>query len=154
WDPGSTEGTRLLAHELTHVVQQGGARAHSPASTRGPPLTGTIGSSPESVQRQPTADVGLPSLRTVIPGALPPSLRDCASRGPVVWLREQVTGLLSGLVDRVGRSLPSGALEQLSTDFGSLAERAAVIRTALATGDCEPLFQAITSLQAFASEVA
>jgi hypothetical protein len=29
YDPGSASGQRLLAHELTHVVQQGGAAAGS-----------------------------------------------------------------------------------------------------------------------------
>jgi hypothetical protein len=36
YDPGSTAGKRLLAHELTHVVQQGAARASSVQGQPGP----------------------------------------------------------------------------------------------------------------------
>jgi hypothetical protein len=35
YDPGSTAGKRLLAHELTHVVQQGGAQVQARSETDG-----------------------------------------------------------------------------------------------------------------------
>jgi uncharacterized protein DUF4157 len=65
--PGTTEGQRLLAHELTHVVQQG---AGSPSS-RGDVLQRQPNSADPS---EPAPPVSLPGGVTLFPGPLRPGL--------------------------------------------------------------------------------
>jgi hypothetical protein len=162
WAPGSTEGTRLVAHELAHVVQQGSAPRQSGTSARGPPAAGTISETPASASVQREDGVGgflgavgeMLDPRAWLLDRLPAPVRSIVRRGPVRWLRDQVGGLLRGVVDRVSALLPAGALDQLSTAFDSLVQRASAIMAALASGDCAPLFQAITDLRTFVSDAA
>lgn len=63
YQPGSSEGQRLLAHELTHVVQQGSAVARKPAAGG---HESACGCDTCTVQRQVTSDVG---ARTVQPSS-------------------------------------------------------------------------------------
>lgn len=53
YSPHTTDGKRLLAHELTHTIQQGGAEAHAPiARTPVQPELGITAASSPLLQRQ------------------------------------------------------------------------------------------------------
>jgi len=55
YDPGSAAGRRLLAHELTHVVQQGGGRALLQRETRTPTSGSNTGTPPAGGAAPPAA---------------------------------------------------------------------------------------------------
>jgi hypothetical protein len=137
--PGeSADNPRLMAHELTHVVQQGGAS--------------------RLVQRDETdeaeepgfiARMALDLVRRYAPG-LEPILR----RGPLNWLKDRLAGVFDGLVGTFNRLNPRAALDAMAGLFDALLQRAEPIVTALRSGNCEPLFQAIGELKDFVTEVA
>jgi len=73
-------------------------------------------------------------------------------KGPSEWLKSKLASGFDGLVTRVTASLPPGAVEELTTVFGPLVERAGKIATALGSGDCKPLLQGIEDLKSFVAE--
>jgi outer membrane protein OmpA-like peptidoglycan-associated protein len=70
YQPGCSEGKRLLAHELTHVVQQGGVGS-LPVGREGSRLSGAVQRTNEAVD-SPVADV---IQRAGDPAAIPSTLR-------------------------------------------------------------------------------
>jgi hypothetical protein len=95
------------------------------------------------------ADQGWRVVRRYAP-RLEPILRE----GPINWLRKQLAGAFDGIVGALSRLNPAGALETLSQVFSGLLARAATIIAALASGDCQPLLQAIGELKTFITDVA
>jgi hypothetical protein len=71
--PSTPGGRKLLAHELTHVVQQGAAPAatHSPAEVAGESATGDLRisrvSEPERLQREPKGGKSSPQTKACPP---------------------------------------------------------------------------------------
>ena len=59
--PATSEGERLLAHELTHVVQQGGGRPSRPHTAPVTPSTGGLGDVGEATKYAP-----MPTLDSVV----------------------------------------------------------------------------------------
>jgi Domain of unknown function (DUF4157) len=96
FDPVSTSGRRLLAHELTHVGQQGAASARAPAVQRqekkDDSLIGKaaayIGKGEEAVK---TGFVAV--VRKIAPG-----LADIVEQGPVTYLKGRISGALESWV--------------------------------------------------------
>jgi outer membrane protein OmpA-like peptidoglycan-associated protein len=76
YSPHSTEGKRLLAHELTHVVQQGAASSGN--------ASGPIQRTPNLLQRQPeTAPVETETpVEATSPPSSPPPFGDVTVEGP------------------------------------------------------------------------
>jgi hypothetical protein len=72
-DPGSESGKRLLAHELTHVVQQSGAGEICVGERHGP--VGRRGSAGARVQRVPTYIVAATFLGNGVGGGVNPVMR-------------------------------------------------------------------------------
>jgi phage-related protein len=147
--PESTEGKKLLAHELTHVVQQRGGSEGATAQQKVrriyiPGISEMVDAAGNFL-----ADQGWRIVRSLNP-ALEPILR----RGPFNWLKDQLGAAFNGIVDRINRLNPQAKLEQLTTVFGALVERASVIVGALISGDCGPLFSALNQLKTFVTEVA
>ena len=101
WQPHTAAGSRLLAHELTHVIQQGGQHAASPSAI-GDPATGA--------EREASA------------------LADSTTDGPGTGAAASLPGTAGGpkasrVPDAVRRGLASGARpldERSRTDFGAL----------------------------------
>ncbi|MFL6654912.1 MAG: DUF4157 domain-containing protein [Sulfurifustis sp.] len=135
----SADNPRLMAHELTHVVQQGAAKQ----------ATVQRGEGDEEQEPGWVARQALGLVRRYAP-TLEPILR----RGPINWLRDQFASVFDGLVGTINRLNPGRALDELSSLFQGLIARAEPIVTALRSGDCGPLFQAITDLKNFVTEVA
>lgn len=148
--PESASGRQLLAHELAHVVQARAAQgAPEPALRRDGDddtgfFEGLFNSAGEFI-----ADQGWSLVRRYAPD-LEPILR----RGPINWLRDQLVSAFDGIVGTINRLNPSATLDQLGTVFGGLVERASTIVAALASGNCQPLFDAIGELKTFVTEVA
>jgi len=148
--PESNTGRRLLAHELAHVVQSRAAQgAAEPALRRDADdergfFAGLFDAAGEFL-----AERGWSMVRRFAP-RLEPILR----RGPVNWLRDQLAGAFDGVVGTLNRLDPAGALDGLAAVFGGLVERAGGIVAALASGDCQPLFDAVGQLRGFVTEVA
>ncbi len=135
--PGeSADNPRLMAHELTHVVQQG-------AATR------------RVVQRDETEEPGIVArIALDLVRRYAPTLAEILRRGPLNWLKDRLAGVFDGLVGVFNRLNPRAALDTLAGLFDALIRRAEPIVTALRAGNCEPLFQAIQDLKDFVTEVA
>jgi hypothetical protein len=93
--------------------------------------------------------MALDQVRRYAPG-LEPILR----RGPLNWLKDRLAGVFDGLVGTFNRLNPRAALDVMAELFDALLQRAEPIVTALRSGNCEPLFQAIGELKDFVTEVA
>ncbi|HSV68970.1 MAG TPA: DUF4157 domain-containing protein, partial [Methylibium sp.] len=215
--PGTPEGRGLLAHELTHVLQQrrhgtpaeqpsgvadGGARrvpAGGDAAEReaelnaqrvhgGAPLSaserprepvqrgllgrigGTLGDAAGWVGDRASdaydsaadlagdaaewvgdrlRDAALAIVRRVAPG-LEPLIED----GPIGWLGRKLGGVFESITDTLVALNPLTLVRRLASTFAVLVERAAAIVAALASGDCQPLLNALGELKDFVTETA
>lgn len=170
FQPHSHSGRHLLAHELTHVVQQrkgrgtdrvlrfpdvdvgglidSGLERLGDAADR---VGGAVGDLVDSGGNF-IASKGWSLVRRVAPQAYP-TLRRIANDGPVSWLKEKFSGVFDGLVSRVRQAAPGTALASLSERFSTMLNRAGRILSALTTGDCGPLFQALGELKQFVTDV-
>ncbi len=152
WQPDSPGGQRLLAHELTHVIQQrGGSAGERIQRWYVPFLSEAVDAIGELVDRAGNfiAEQGWKLLRRYAP-ALVPILK----KGPINWLREKLAGAFDGIVGTLRRLNPLSILRSLYQIFDGLFTRAGRIVRALLSGDCEPLFRALGELRAFVTEVA
>lgn len=96
YDPGSAAGRHLLAHELTHVGQQGAASARPPAVQRqekkGDSLLGKAAAYVEKGEEAvKTGFVAV--VRKIAPG-----LADIVEQGPVTYLKGRISGALESWV--------------------------------------------------------
>lgn len=149
YHPENREGKKLLAHELTHVVQQRGgdnATAQSPPVRRLyiPGISELIDAAGNFIVEQ-----GWRLIRRFAP-RLEPILR----QGPFNWLKEQLAAAFNGIIGRINRLNPQGMLNQLINVFGGLVDRASTIISALMSGDCGPLFNSLNQLRTFVTGVA
>jgi len=168
FDPGSPGGKHLLAHELTHVVQQGAAIRKKPEEE-----DEVIQEAPEKVQRGILDDlagaagaawdatggqmvdaagnvltVGADffwSLLSNLAPLLVPILREISAKGILGFLKDKISAALSHIFDGLGNS--GGVLGGLTELFGGLVTKASEIVSALASGDCGPLFAAMNQLK-------
>jgi len=158
YQPESPGGRKLIAHELTHVVQQRGQpptepdRAVRRLSFGDIPgvsaVADFIGDAVDSAGNL-IASKGWGLVRRYAPG-LEPILR----KGPLAWLKDTISSAFDGVVDTLNQLSPGPALDTLTETFSGLLERAGTIMQALMSGNCEPLFNAIGELKSFVVEVA
>jgi hypothetical protein len=211
YDPQSPAGRGLLAHELTHVLQQrrhgsgvmpsvadGGARAvgsGGDAAEREAQLNAqrVQGAQPLTAQQMPTqplqpdllddalgvaGDVGgaiagageaaldaggaaveavgeaVGSTAMALVERVAPELAPIIREGPMHWLRERVAEAFDGLAGRLNALDPSGTLAGMLQLFTALVSRAGAIVAALASGDCQPLLDAVGQLKSFVTDMA
>lgn len=140
YTPGSERGNRLLAHELTHVVQQG---------------NGSSGAAARTVQmawryHQPSDDflqrANLPGwVIDLMPGALGPLARDIDRAGGIF---AYIENLLGGIVNRVFGGLQQGAstVGELISSFTQLFGSVGSLAAAIASGNRESFNQAVNDL--------
>ncbi|MBS0357149.1 MAG: DUF4157 domain-containing protein [Proteobacteria bacterium] len=123
YQPDSAAGRELIAHELTHTIQQGGA-AQTPAQVRRSLLPGVVEHSPPAVQRLGISDAldyfadhanNLPGFRmfTLVLGVNPINMR-AVERTPANLLRAVV------------ELMPGGALITQALDNHGIIDRVAV----------------------------
>ena len=211
FDPQSPAGRGLLAHELTHVLQQrrhgssvqpsvadGGARAvesGGDAAEREAQLNAqrVQGPQPLTAQQMPTqpvqpdllddalgvaGDVGgaiagageaaldaggaaveavgeaVGSTAMALVERVAPELAPIIREGPMAWLRERIAEAFDGLAGRLNAMDPSGTLAGMLQLFTTLVSRAGAIVAALASGDCQPLLDAVGQLKSFVTDMA
>lgn len=161
----SASDVRLMAHEATHVVQQGSGAAATQRVQRqdeGGLLDGLVDgvTGAASAVGSAVAAVGgglldiasgdyWGAIRRVSPG-LEPILR----RGPMNWLRDQLARGFDAVFAVVNRLNPRGALIEMRATFALLVQRALLIARALVSGDCGPLMAAIGELKTFVTDIA
>ncbi|ABI57088.1 eCIS core domain-containing protein [Alkalilimnicola ehrlichii MLHE-1] len=179
--PDSRDGRRLIAHELTHVVQQRSAGVDHQDATAPPVrrswidslrrggrrlvgagidmakgaydrLTGAVGDIFDKAGNF-IASKGMAVVEKLAPN-LAPILQEIIDKGPVGWLKDRVAAVFDRLVEAVTRLTPEGSVERLSELFSGMLERAGAIVEALASGDCGPLFDAIRRLRTLVTDAA
>ena len=145
YQPETHSGRKLIAHELTHVVQQRGPRPDGAVSQ----------TAPASMQR---IDFEIPtSIGDVVNGLLrrfAPEVAPIVEKGPFTWLTEKLGGVFGGVVDAVAALNPGQYVDQLVETFATLVETASEIIGALISGDCQPMMDALNRMKAFIAETA
>ena len=126
--PATTEGSRLLAHELAHTVQQRGATAESPPIAPGSGLEHRrLGGRPRGVERARSrrtrwARPGLALARERGRGASGSPSRKPRSSSPrgrsTRTTRLEEAALLKVAEERAGSEVPAGRLHRRATIYG------------------------------------
>ena len=171
YDTGSKEGTGLLAHELTHTIQQGASVQRKPVSPVSIGYAGdySIPSGDPLVQREEKSWAGaawdatvgragdaaldfmLDQLKTLAPGLIT-FLEEIKRVGVVNYFKNKLMQAVNGIFD--GLQNNSGLISTIFPQFGELLARARVIINALAAGDCKPLFAAMNELKELVTTLA
>ncbi|MDD9717755.1 DUF4157 domain-containing protein [Dinoroseobacter sp. PD6] len=146
--PATLSGRHLIAHELTHVVQQRGPRADSAVAQ----------AAPGGLQRDVSDYIpDLPDVGSIVMGLVrdyAPRLAPILDKGPFNWLTDQLAGVFSGVIDKVTALDPGQHVTALVETFGRMVESAAEIIGALVTGDCGPMMAALGRMKVLVLEVA
>ncbi len=148
FQPESHSGRHLIAHELTHVVQQ-----------RGPLPEGAVAeSAPSGVQKDLSDYIpDVPSISSIVMGLIrdyAPQVAPIIEKGPFDWLTEKLGGVFGGVVDKVAALNPGQYVDTLVETFGGMVETATEIIGALITGDCGPMMEALGRMKVAVLEVA
>lgn len=182
YDPASTEGQHLLAHELTHTLQQEGGvqRKIKPgAATHLAAPQSTAGSAAHhqaapAIQRNALGDAWDATGGQLVDAAgevlefsetlfwevvekiggssLSATLRAIQNQGVTEFFKNKLLGAVNSIFD--GLQNNAGVISIVFPKFGELLNRAQVIITALAQGDCQPLFAALEELKGIVTEMA
>jgi len=156
YNPNSSGGKFLLAHELTHTIQQGATVQRKTEEKekvlRKVEETEKIdrcACSDEIVQRWDLGDWLAESaweiVEEIAPAEFVQLLREISSKGILGFLREKLMTSLNHLFDRF--PAVGNFVTNLISVFSLLYERVSVIMQALIAGDCAPLLAAVTELK-------
>lgn len=150
YNPHSNTGKTLLAHELTHTVQQGAVARREPVNV-----------APASQNKEPVARRGIGDwladqawsiAESVASPEFVAMLREINSKGILGFLRDKLTGPLNRIFDAfpaVGESVAF-----LRNLFITMYQAVQPIISALAAGDCAPLFAALNTLKEYLTTLA
>jgi hypothetical protein len=167
YQPESSEGRFLLAHELTHTVQQGAAKTvqRDTADEKvGHEIQRNIvdGGISHEVQRdEEEGSVSLLDslrlggeyvLKTVLPATLYQFYQQVKSQGLLGYIKESLFSLFRGLFTGLGFS--DGEFMMIIQIFLHLKAQLPAIIDGLAKGDCAPLFAALNVLSMVVSSIA
>lgn len=138
----------MLAHDLTHVVQQ-----------RGPQTAGAVSqTAPASMQRDALDFLpDVPSISSIAMGLVrdyAPQVAPIIDMGPFDWLTEKLGGVFGGVVDKVTALNPGQHLDDLVDSFAAMLSTATEVIGALISGDCAPMMAALGRMKAAVLEVA
>ncbi len=167
----SQENTNLMAHEATHVVQQGaavrraadGPKRRDDEQTAGAAtvrrsvwdkVTGAVGAAWDATGGKVVdaagnviamgADLFWKLVKSVAPGWIVDLIQTIRSKGILGYLKDKLSGAFKGVFG--GLANGSGFIPGLIQTFGKLAGTAHEIIGALGRGDCKPLFDAVSRL--------
>ncbi|MHA7879048.1 MAG: eCIS core domain-containing protein [Saccharospirillum sp.] len=168
--PDQASGRFLLAHELTHVVQQGAA----PPLADHRPITGSAGpqvqrSAWDSIKSAGSsaagwvsdrtsdaldvgADVIWAAVRAVAPRPLMNLINDVREKGFFGYIKEMISDVTDRILSGLGDGSPT--LSALVTLFSSFAINMTNIVAALSQGNCEPLFAALRQMRDVVAQLA
>jgi hypothetical protein len=146
YQPDKAQGRELIAHELTHTVQQGKSVQRTVA---GGPL----------IQRQEDKrswwekitdfgeETGWTILQTVAPSVVPLVLK--GPSGVFDWLTEKIGGAVEGLFSSAMAPVRAitGIGEQLSALFGPVVATMVDAAGKIAQNDCSPLREAAAAIE-------
>ncbi|MGD1095368.1 MAG: DUF4157 domain-containing protein, partial [Bryobacteraceae bacterium] len=169
----SQENLHLMAHEATHVVQQGAAARRTPDAPQHEDedqpvvrrslwgdITGVAGAVINTAGQvvdaagnviARTADFFWQLVQKLAPG-LVPIFQEIRAKGIVGYLRDKLSGAFNGIFG--GRASGGGFIAGLIKTFASLASSAQDIVAALGRGDCQPLLDAVSRLGHVLSQIA
>jgi hypothetical protein len=167
--PGTASGDRLLAHELTHTVQQAQAAptstlrvgpandAHeraASAAAMAPTRAPVAAVQREIVQRDggildslagASADLLWAAVKKIAPAALIDIIQSIRAKGIIGFLKDKLSPIFSRLFG--GLSPASGGfIAGLVSTFTQVMGTARTVLAALANNDCKPLFDALGKL--------
>ena len=109
YNPGSSSGRELLAHELTHVVQQNPDKVQTKSDDEGSPLSCACGASPSSGLQM--------KLSVSEPGD--PYEREADRMASAVMHQEQHGSAVSSQMQPISRQMPDDDKDKLQGKFGS-----------------------------------
>jgi len=147
----------LMAHESTHVVQQGAAQAQQPAPVqRAPDIQREESSFSDDLAKfggdvvGGVANLGAEALEAIVRKVAPKVLVDLidkikAAGGIFEYLKDKLSSVLDSVFDTLSDNT-SGSVNDLIETFRDVVEAAPDIVEALANDDCEPLFDALGQL--------
>ena len=176
YDVNSQSGQHLLAHELTHTVQQGKSPVNSvqKSSAGSDSHISSIPKEEKTIQRKGVlgdlADLGgaawdatggkvtsaakdliLDQIRKLSPN-LVSFIEEIRRVGIVNYFKNKLLQAVNGIFD--GLQNNSGLLNAVFPKFGVLIVRVRLIVNALASGNCKPLFAAMNELKNIVTELA
>jgi phage-related protein len=148
---------RLIAHEAAHALQQ--SAELNAAYPQGPPQQGRglyLSRAPPGMIQRDEAEPGVFSFWGAVERFAPrwavELLREVRSVGFLGFLKKKITGALNGIFAALKNS--GGVTGYLANHFGQLVAKARVILSALASGNCGPLFEALGQLRDTLSQMA
>lgn len=170
YQPDSRSGQELLAHELTHTIQQGSSIRKKAAPLGEDPSGLTLGPlpgvNPNLIQRGfwgsvssgasavwdstggaaigAAADLILDQMRSLAPD-LVDLLQEIRRKGVFNYFKSKMGDVVDGIFDGIEDN--SDVIAQIIPNFEQIFTRVRVIVAALANGDCEPLFAAVEELK-------
>ncbi|MBL7813091.1 MAG: DUF4157 domain-containing protein [Bacteroidetes bacterium] len=146
YDPSSPSGKHLLAHELTHTIQQGAAVSRKEKTAQKAEPEAQRGAGDWLAERA----WGI--FESLVPTEFYQIVRDIWDRGVINWLLDKLKEGLNSVFD----AFPAvgNFVTNLTSVFGDLYTRMSGILAALMAGDCQPLFAALTELKNIISAVA
>lgn len=163
----SQDNMGLMAHEATHVVQQGAAVRRSPDAIKHKDdeqpvvrrsvwdsITGVAGAVYNDAKGLVDAagnaiamgaDFFWKVVQQFAPAWIIDIIQGIRTKGIVGYLRDKLSGAFNGIFGGLS-SGGSGVLAGVMATFGKLMGTAHEIISALGRGDCKPLFDAVTRL--------
>lgn len=155
YNPSSQSGKFLLAHELTHTIQQGGAVQRKTEDQEKISRCADCGPKEEKVQRglgDWLAERAWDIAEEIAPAEFVQMLREVSNKGILGFLRDKLMEGLNHLFDR----FPSvgNFVTNLVAVFTMLYDRVSAIMQALIAGDCAPLLAAVEELKNIVTTIA
>jgi len=145
YSPESSDGRFLLAHELTHTVQQGAAHTVRREGEDKPP------DEHESFWNK--LKNGFDSvMSTILPGPVYKVYKGIRDGGLVNYVKNVLLGLFKGLFSKLGFS--DAEIMLIIQIFIELKNQLPKIIDALGSGDCKPLFAALDTLSTVMGAIA
>ena len=145
FQPGERDGRELIAHELTHTIQQGAAAQRSIQRKEGGSVLGALADTFSSLS--PDGAVRL-AIKTVAP-----ELNNVINKGGIKdMLAEQALKAVDGVFDPVRKPLDSmlGVGEQVAAALGPVIEALQAAGTQIAKNDCTPIRVAAEKIEQIA----
>ncbi|WP_456781882.1 eCIS core domain-containing protein [Bradyrhizobium sp. USDA 3315] len=146
YQPDRSEGRELIAHELTHTVQQGAVAQRSIQREEGDPSTwDRLTSAAGEVAAKALPNPGDLALKAV--GYVAPSLVPIVSRGPgglIDWLKDKAMSAVQGMFTTLMApvNVIAGAGQGLAAQFAPLVTSLQNAAGQIAKNDCGPIREA------------
>lgn len=145
YNPESSEGKFLLAHELTHTVQQGASKTVQRDPDDNPPA--------EESWLDKLKNKGFETvLQPILPADIFEILKKIKNGGLLNYIKEILFGLFKTLFNKIGFS--DEEIMTIIKIFVLLKNQLPVIIDGLSKGDCKPLFAALNLLSTVLGAIA